>query len=123
MNRIYHHHSKWEEVDYGMYDPINIKEKNIMVQRVINFFRQKSLVEKYMAYVVDSFRYSCEHIFTNPNFNKIAWLGQASVSVWGNIPKDITIIAWNYLDKNTQEQANNIAKNEIERWLSFRKNI
>ena len=40
--------------------------------------------------------------------NKIAWLGQASVSVYGNIPEDITRIAWSYLTLEIQERSNKI---------------
>ena len=123
LNRIYHHHSKWEEVGYGMYNNYNLKEKEILIQRVINFFMQKSLVEEYMSMVVNEFKYSCEHNFTNPSMNKVAWLGQAAVARYIMIPEDITRIAWNFLDQNTQEQANRIAEKEIKRWYSFQKNI
>jgi len=117
MKRIYHHHEKWEEVKYNMYGSVNPKERAMLIQKVINYFKQKSLVEKNMAFVIDNFTYSCEHNFSNPSMNKVAWLGQSSVSVWSKIPCDVVMEAWNYLDKTTQEQANMIAQNEIDRWL------
>ena len=117
MKRIYHHHEKWEEVKYNMYGSVNPKERNMLIQKVINYFKQKSLVEKNMAFVIDNFKYSCEHNFTNPSMNKIAWLGQTSLAVYGNIPNDVVMEAWNYLDEKTQDRANEIAKGEINRWL------
>lgn len=116
MKRIYHHHNKWEEVKYKMYDNFNHKKKYVLVEMVIDYFNNKKLIEKWMAFVTDNFKFSCEHNFTNPNMNHVAWLGQASVSAYLKIPKEITIIAWNYLDEKTQERANQIARNEIKRW-------
>ena len=123
MNRIYHNHDKWEEVKYNMYGDCENKNKDMLTNKVIHFFNTKYLIEKYMAFVVDNFKYSCEHNFTNPSMNKIAWLGQAAVAVWSNIPEDITRNAWNFLNKETQDRANNLAKNEIERWKSCQKSI
>ena len=123
MNRIYHPHNKWEEVKYNMYGNTEPKKKDILVNKVIWFFRQTPLIRKYMFFVVDNFKCSCEHNFTNPNMNRIAWLGQAAVSVWGNIPEDITRIAWNFLTEEEQTVANNIAKENIDRWEKCQKDI
>ena len=123
MKKIWHNHNKWEEVKYGMYMPYNIKHKNELTQQVINFFMQPSLVKKCMIYVIDNFKYSCEHNFTNPSMNHIAWLGQASVAYYLRIPEEITRIAWNFLDEQTQNKANKIAEEQIKRWFESQKNI
>ena len=123
MKRIYHRHEKWEEVKYNMYGCYESKNKEKLIQQVINYFNNKDLIEKNMAIVIDNFVFSCEHNFTNPSMNKIAWLGQASVSVWSKIPREITMEAWNYLPKEIQERANKIAQNEIERWELCQKSI
>lgn len=123
MKQIYHNHKNWEEVKYGMYESIISKSKDQLIQKVIYFFNNISLVEKYMAFVVDTFKCSCEHNFTNPSINKRAFLGQAALAVYDRIPREITMIAWNYLDENTQNVANNIADKEIERWKKCQKNI
>lgn len=121
MNRIYHNHELWEEVKYNMYGASKNKEQDI--QKVINFFNTESLVIEYMEKVIEEFKYSCEHNFTNPSMNKIAWLGQASVSLYSNIPEDIVRIAWSYLTLEIQERANNIAIRMIERWNKCQKYI
>jgi len=123
MNRTYHHHDKWEEVKYNMYGNYNPKDKDMLIQKVIYFFNNKTLVEKYMAYVCDNFKYSCEHNFTNPSMNKIAFLGQSAVSVWAKIPREITMIAWNFLTEKTQLRANKIAQEEINRWFNCQNDI
>ena len=123
MKRIYHSHDKWEEVEYGMYENTNPKDKNILIQKVIYYFNNEELVKYCMGYVVDNFKFACEHNFTNPSMNKIAWLGQASVSFWARIPREITMEAWNYLDEMIQNVANKIAESEIKRWENCQKNI
>lgn len=124
LGRIWHNHNDWEEVKYNMYGCYNSVEKDELCERVIEFFNNEKMVKKYMRIVIDKFKNSCEHIFTNPSFNHIAWLGQASIAYRLLIPSDITRIAWNLLDEKTQEKANNIAKDEIKRWWSkFQKNF
>lgn len=123
MKQIWHNHNLWEEVKYGAYNKFNPKEKEVLIQKVIYFFNNEELVKQYMERVVEEFKYSCEHNFTNKSLNKIAFLGQSAVCVYANIPFEITMEAWNYLDIKTQERANNIAKNNIDRWIKCQKNI
>ena len=123
MKRIYHHHKKWEEVKYCMYDNYNTKQEDILIKKVVDYFNKENLVKKYMRFVVNNFKFSCEHNFTNPSMNKIAFLGQASVSAYLKIPREITMKAWNLLSERTQNRANSIAIKEIERWDKCQKNI
>ena len=106
-----------------MYGNYNIKDKELLIQKVMNFFYNKCLVEEYMEKVILNFNNSCQHNFTNPNMNSIAWLGQASVALCYKIPEDITRIAWNFLPEKIQLQSNKIAKQKIDRWKECQKNI
>jgi len=123
MNRIYHHHKLWEEVKYNMYGCFDLKDKDILIKKVINYFNNSSLVKYWMEKVIEDFKFSCEHNFTNTSMNRVAWLGQASVAYAYKICDDITKIAWNYLDEETQNRANETAKRLVERWEQCRKNI
>jgi len=116
MKRIYHNHELWEEVKYNMYGSINPVNKDLIVNRVIFFFRNEGLIRKYMLYVIKNFKYSCEHNLTNVNMNRVAWLGQAAVAAWNKIPEDITRIAWNYLTESEMSRANKIAQDYISYW-------
>ena len=122
MNRIYHPHTKWEEVKYNMYGSYDEKNKDMLITKVIYFFTQRFLIRKYMEFVIENFKCSCEHNFTNPSMNKVAWLGQAAVAVWGKIPEDLTRIGWNFLDEDTQLNANQIAEEYIKGWENCQKN-
>lgn len=116
IKRIYHNHRLWEEVEYNMYGNYNNKNKEMLIQKVINFFNTESLVIEYMERVIEQFKFSCEHNLTNPNMNKIAFIGQCSLALYGKIAREITMIAWNYLTPEIQERANKIAEKQIKRW-------
>ena len=123
MKRIYHNHNKWEEVKYGMYKAYSNEDKPFLLKKVVLFFNNEMLVKKYMKFVVDNFKFSCEHIFTNPSMNHIAWLGQSSIAVWGGVPEEITREGWSLLNEETQNRANEIVIFEIERWKGCQKSI
>ena len=112
--RIWHNHEVWEDAKAGMYE--NPKNKEQETQIVVNYFRQPSKVKEGMLAVVNNWLKACEHNLTNPSMNKIAYLGQASVTYLFGISRDTTMYAWNFLDKKTQEVANNIAKEVLKYW-------
>ena len=121
MNRIYHPYTMWEEVNYNMYG--NYKNKEEGVQKVIDFFNNENEVRLYMERVVEEFKFSCQHNLTNPNMNKIAFIGQCAVALKHKIPNDITMKAWNFLTEEVQDRANKIAKQQLERWERCLRNI
>lgn len=49
--------------------------------------------------------------------NKIAYIGQASLSYLHKIPSTITMEAWSKVPKEFQIEANNIAERAYDRWL------
>lgn len=104
-----------------MYDTPNPKNKEKLIHEVIYFFNSYELMKCYMERVVEEFKYSCEHNLTNPNMNKIAFIGQCSLALWKRIPREITMIGWNYLDPKIQERANKFADKQIKRWEKWQK--
>ena len=123
MNRIYHNHNKWEEVKYNMYGSYNKKEKDKLINIVIKYFNDFELVDYFMEKVIREFKYSCEHNLTNPSMNKVAWLGQASVSLFAKIPEEKTRLAWNELEESTKNKCDEIAIKKIQGWESCQKDI
>jgi hypothetical protein len=114
MNRVFHPYHLWEEVKFGMYESPKNKEQESQV--VIQFFNNPSDVLSAMCRVIETCPYACEHNFTNPTMNKIAWLRQASVALKYQISEESTRDAWNYLTEEVQIQANKIAENCIKKW-------
>lgn len=123
LTRIYHDYTKWEEVKYNAYAKINPKKKDYQIDKVIYFFKNPNLINEFMEFVIENFKYSCEHNLTNPNLNHRAWLGQTALAVYNKIPAEITMEAWNFLTEEEQNRANTIAEKKIKRWIKCQKSI
>ena len=124
MKRIYHHHDSWEDHKHKMYDNILDKKKqNMLIEKTINFFENEKMVSFFMGRIINEWKCCCEHNFTNPSMNKVAWLGQSASCLYSGANKEITIEAWNQLSEKTQKRANKIAEKTIKRWMKCRKDI
>jgi protoheme ferro-lyase len=123
MKRIYHPYWVWEDYKHGFYDNCSGSVKDKHIEKGIEMFNSKKLTEENMFFVVDNWKYSCEHNLTNPSINKIAYIGQSACCVYAGIPSTVTMELWNMLDKKTQEQANAIAIKTIDRWVTNNKFI
>lgn len=114
IKRIYHHHDKWEDAKSGMYN--NPKKIITEAEIIVNYFKDSEKVKCAMMSVVNEWVYSCEHNLTNPAMNKIAYLGQSSVCYLYGFSRESTMYAWNFLDENTQNKANEIAREVLKYW-------
>jgi hypothetical protein len=123
MKRIFHHYKKWEDYEAGFYNNCSGAEKEKKIQAVISMFSSEKLTREYMTKVIELWKYSCEHNFTNESLNKIAYLGQAACCLYNNIPNTVTMEAWSKLDKEVQERADRIAIEIIEKWEETNKDI
>lgn len=117
IKQVYYAWHLWEDYRYGFYDNISGKNKIQMIQDVIYFFNNEKLIHQYMNRVIKEWKYSCEHNFTNPSINKIAYLGQASLSLFKKIPATITMESWSKLQSEKQEIADKIADYYINEWF------
>lgn len=116
MKQIFHHYEKWEDWKCGFYDSMFGKEKQCALEIVVDVFSDSQLTNELMQNVIDKWKYSCEQNLSNSSMNKIAWLGQACLSLEFNIPQTITMSAWENVPENFKEQANKIASDIIEKW-------
>lgn len=117
IKQVYHPWHLWEDYRYGFYDNISGKNKIQMIQDVIDFFNNEKLIHEYMNKVIKQWKYSCEHNFTNPSINKIAYLGQASLSLYKKIPSTVTMESWSKLQPEKQQIADKIADYYINEWF------
>lgn len=114
IKRIYHHHEKWEDAKAGMYEnPKNLKKE---AEVIVKYFQDSSKIKQNMFNVVENWKYSCEQNLTNPSMNKIAYLGKSSVTFLYGFSRESTMYAWNFLDKETQDKANQIAQDILTYW-------
>jgi len=121
--RIYHPYWKWEDYKAGFYNNCSGEEKKQLIQKGIYMFNSEKLTLEYMYKVINEWKYSCEHNFTNPSLNKIAYIGQGACCIYANIPSIITMEIWNLLDNKIQDRANKNANNVLNKWIINNKEI
>ena len=119
MERIFHPYTLWEDFKNGFYEPHDEGK----IQLVIEMFLSEQKTLESMEYVINNWKYSCEHNLTNQSLNRIAWLGQSACCVYGKVPSKTTMQAWNLLDEQTQNNANKIAQETIDKWFNQNKKI
>lgn len=88
MERIYHTWDKWECYPAGFYNdrpPNGLTDEeceNIYMAMLSDIYSFEEALEK----VISEWINSCEHYLTNERMNRIAWLGQAALSIKHGIP-------------------------------------
>jgi hypothetical protein len=115
MERIYHNYEKWECYKSGFFG-YEIKDKNYLINKVVELFSNPKETEKYMDMVIKNWHCSCEHNLTNTSMNRVAWLGQSACCLYAKVPFNITMEAWNLVPQDFQNQANKIAEIIIEKY-------
>jgi hypothetical protein len=119
IKRIYHPWEKWEDYKAGFYDNVSGKDKQKMIDKVIEMFSSPELTEKYMNKVTKEWFFSCEHNLTNNGLNKIAYIGQGACCLYGGVPSTITMEAWSKVPKEFQIIADAIAVKVLNGWEEF----
>lgn len=123
QGRIYHHYKHWEDWEYGFYNNCSGNEKKKKIKSVLKMFQDKKLTRKYMMRVIDEWKYSCEHNFTNDLINQIAYLGQAACCIFDEVPNMVTMEAWHLLNIKHRNRADKIAAEIIKIWEERNKQI
>lgn len=114
MKRIYHPHTKWEEVKAGMWS--DVEDRKGMLQKAIDFTGDHALYGSYMMRVIREWPISCENALTDPLLNKKAWVGHAACAMAIGCPEDITRQAWGLLNDEQRFLANKEADRAIREW-------
>lgn len=126
MKRIYHPWNVWECYKAGFYNSKPPKDMSNEEAEIvfISFFQDLVLFDKIITEVFNKWRNSCEHFLTNQSLNRIAWLGQACVCLYAQIPSKFKGSFYK-LSKYHQDAANQLAEKRINEWTieNERKNI
>lgn len=123
MKRIFHPYWLWEDYKAGFYDNVSGEKKKEYIKKVLEMFNDKKLTKENMLFVVENWKYSCEHNLTNDSLNKIAYIGQSACSVYAGVPCTVTMECWSMLTEEVKERSNKIALEVIEIWKNNNKNI
>lgn len=123
IKRIHHHWDKWEDYKAGFYNNLSGKEKEGMIEKVVELFSDYELTEKYMGKVIKDWYFSCEQNLTNNGMNKVAYIGQAACCLYANIPATITMEAWSLVPEDKKSQADMIAERKLKEWEVFHSSV
>lgn len=116
MKPIYHHYTKWEDFQNGMYN--EEKEGRVeRIQRAIQILSTEKLCYKAMQMVTSQWKYACEQNLSNNIYGHRAFLGQAACSIYAGVHEDETRQAWGMLTDDQRKKANGIADMVYREWI------
>jgi len=121
--RIYHPYWLWEDYKAGFYENCSNDEKQKHFEKIIEMFNDENLTIQNMNYVIENWKYSCEHNLTNLSLNQIAYIGQAACCVYCKAPSTVTMECWSKLSKHVQNRADQNAQDVIKKWKEKNKII
>jgi hypothetical protein len=118
IQRIYHRWEKWEDYPAGFFNEQPPKGMTIedCQNKYAEFLRDLKLFKKSAYRVIDEWPNATEHNLTNPNMNRIAWIGQSSVCIHYGIPSKYRG-GYHLLSEKEQLQADSIALEIINYWM------
>lgn len=119
MERIYHTWEKWECYPAGFYEskgPAWFGDDDGCQEMYRQLLMDTRLFRDILNKVITEWKHSCEHYLTNPNMNRIAWLGQAAAAYAFRIPSRYRG-GYNLLTEEQQQVADQIALEALNTWL------
>lgn len=114
MKQVFHHYTKWEDWQHGMWAKSTIEDE--LLAYAIWFTGDHVRYGIAMMRVVNEWPYTCEHNLTDNGMNQRAFIGRAAVCLELGIPEYIVRSAWWHLTKEQQDLANNEADKAIKYW-------
>lgn len=116
-DRIFHTYDKWECYEAGFFNTsVQGMKKDEAEFKFATFLKDINKFEEALNYIIHNWKYSCEQNLTNIAFNRIAWLGQASVCYATGIPA-VYRAGWFLLNEYEQLKADNMALKYLNIWL------
>lgn len=116
--RIFHTFDKWECQRAGFYSTtVDGKSKEQCEAEYAEMLSNEDEFRSALDGVISNWKHSCEHYLTNKAMNRIAWLGQASLTYARGIPSTFRG-GFNLLPKEQQDKANEIALEYLNKWLT-----
>ncbi len=118
MERIYHRWEKWEDYPAGFFEnhPPKGLTPDQCQQMYAEFLRDLKRFKKAAYRVIDEWPNACEHNLTNPNMNRIAWMGQAAMCIETGVPAQYRG-GYHLLTLEEQKAADLTALDVINYWM------
>ncbi len=116
MKPIYHHYTKWEDFQNGMYNE-DKNGKQGRIEKAVQILSDKELCNTAMRMVTEQWKYACEQNLSNNIYGHRAFLGQAACNIYAGVHEDETRQAWGMLTDDQRKQANGIADMVYREWI------
>lgn len=118
IQRIYHRWENWECYPAGFFSehPPEGLTFDDCQNKYKEFLSNTKLFKEYAYRVIDEWKNSCEHNLTNPNMNRIAWMGQSAMCIYSGIPSKFRG-GYFLLTPEQQQNANQTALEVINYWM------
>lgn len=121
MDRIYHTWDKWECYRAGFFE-VN-PPKGMTDDDCLNTYKELLLdipeFIRIMRLIIHEWPNSCEHNLTNERMNRIAWMGQSSLTYKHKIPSRYRG-GYHLLSEQDRLNADNAALMVINEWLELK---
>jgi len=119
--QIWHPYWEWECFKNGFYASIPASQKEELRKECSYFLGDLTKFKEGINLVIFEWVKSCENFLTNPNINRIAWMGQASCC------RVLGLSSYNrggfyLLSERKQKEANQLALNEIIKYIKEKNN-
>lgn len=121
--RVYHHYENLEEFHAGMWSIVRGEKRKDYIAAAAELMQSPSDFRDAMALAVETWPKSCEANLTAESVNRIAWLGHAGCCIATRSPEDCTRTAWHTLDRSQQDEANRVAGEVLELYLTQRRKM
>lgn len=113
VKRYYTHYLNWEDWQNGMYRDIVKSEFDKYVKLAIECLRNP--YDPMFNVTKEWYNSSYENL-SDYTSNRKSWLGQAACCYNSKVPEQCTRHAWGLLTEKERQNANNIAKQVIQKW-------
>lgn len=117
MTPIYHHYTKWEDFQNGMYNEEK-QGRESRVKKAMQILSDRKLCLKSMNMVVKKWKFCCEQNLSNNIYGHRSFLGQAACNIYAGVHEDETREAWGRITETARREANKIADEVYYNWLN-----
>lgn len=116
-DRIFHTYDKWECFKCGLYNTtVDGKKESECKLEYARFLSDDIKFREALDFIINNWKYSCEHYLTNKGMNRIAYLGQAAAAYSIGIPNKYCG-GYFLMSKEQQDRADQIALEYLNKWL------
>ena len=122
-DRVYHHYENLEEYHAGMWRIVRGAARKEFVANAADLMKQPDAFKEAMLLALTEWPTSCEANLTAESVNRIAWLGHAGCCISCGSPEEATRVAWHTLDRSEQDEANRVADEALQLYLTQRRRL